>query len=176
VDADDGQDWMTGGTYLVARRILILTHLWDRTALGDQERLVGRTKQSGSPLSGGDEFTTLDFDRRGDAGVPLIPHDSHVALAHPSRTGHQILRRGYNFTDGFDQQGHLQAGLFFLAFMRDAQAQFVPVQTAMSRSDGMTVNFLRSTGSALFAVPPGLPSDSRLNELDGDYVGRGLFD
>jgi deferrochelatase/peroxidase EfeB len=176
VDADDGQDWMAGGTYLVARRILILTHLWDRTALGDQERLVGRTKKGGSPLSGGDEFTALDFDRRGDAGVPLIPHDSHVALAHPSRTGHQMLRRGYNFTDGFDELGHLQAGLFFLAFMRDAATQFVPVQTAMSRSDGMTVNFLRSTGSALFAVPPGLPSGSRLNELDGDYVGSGLFD
>ena len=174
-DAADGQAWMAGGSYLVARRILILTHLWDRTALGDQERLVGRTKASGSPLSGGDEFTTLDFDRRGDAGVPLIPHDSHVALAHPSRTGHQLLRRGYNFTDGFDEQGHLNAGLFFLAFMRDAATQFVPLQTAMSRSDGMTVKFLRSTGSALFAVPPGLPTDARLNELDGDYLGSALF-
>ena len=176
VDADDGQDWMAGGSYLVARRILILTHLWDRTALGDQERLVGRTKETGAPLSGGSETTTLDFDRRGDAGVPLIPHDSHVALAHPSRTGHQILRRGYNFSDGFDEQGHLQAGLFFIAFVRDAATQFVPVQTAMSRSDGMTVKFLRSTGSAIFAVPPGLPDGSRVDEVDGDYLGSGLFD
>lgn len=176
VDAADGQDWMAGGSYLVARRILILTHLWDRAALGEQERLVGRTKQSGAPLSGGDEFTALDFDRRGDAGVPLIPHDSHVALAHPSRSGHQMLRRGYNFTDGFDELGHLNAGLFFLAFVRDAARQFVPLQTAMSRSDGMTVKFLRSTGSALFAVPPGLPLGSRLNEVDGDFVGSGLFD
>jgi deferrochelatase/peroxidase EfeB len=175
-DANDGQAWMAGGSYLVARRILILTHLWDRTALGDQERLVGRTKESGAPLSGGDEFTTLDFDRRGDAGVPLIPHDSHVALAHPSRTGHQMLRRGYNFTDGFDEQGHLNAGLFFLAFMRDATTQFVPLQTAMSRSDGMTVKFLRSTGSALFAVPPGVPTGSSLGGSDGDYIGSGLFD
>ena len=174
--ANDGEAWMAGGSYLVARRILILTHLWDRTTLGDQERLVGRTKASGAPLSGGSEFTTLDFDRRGDAGVPLIPHDSHVAIAHPSRTGHQLLRRSYNFTDGFDEQGHLNAGLFFLAFMRDAATQFVPLQTTMSRSDGMTVKFLRSTGSALFAVPPGLPADSRLSPDDGDYLGSGLFE
>ena len=60
--------------------------------------------------------------------------------------------------------------------MRDAATQFVPLQTAMSRSDGMTVKFLRSTGSALFAVPPGLPSTARLDALDGDYVGSGLFD
>ena len=34
--------------------------------------------------------------------------------------GIRILRRGYTFTDGTDDQGHLDAGLFFLAYMRDA--------------------------------------------------------
>ena len=44
-----------------------------------------------------------------------------MRLAHHSNLdGVRILRRGYNFTDGTDGQGHLDAGLFFLAFMRDA--------------------------------------------------------
>ena len=30
-----------------------------------------------------------------------------------------MLRRGYNFTDGTDGLGRLDAGLFFLAFVRD---------------------------------------------------------
>jgi deferrochelatase/peroxidase EfeB len=173
--ASDKPEWMTGGSYLVARRILILTHLWDQTPLGEQERMIGRAKGSGAPLSGGEEFTAPDFDRRGDAGLPLISHDSHVALAHPSRTGHLLLRRSYNFTDGVDADGHFSAGLFFLAFMRDAREQFIPLQTTMSRTDGMTVNFLRSTGSALFAVPPGLAAGSALDATSGDFIGSGAF-
>ena len=30
-----------------------------------------------------------------------------------------MLRRGYNFTDGNDALGRLDAGLFFIAFVRD---------------------------------------------------------
>jgi deferrochelatase/peroxidase EfeB len=39
----------------------------------------------------------------------------------------QILRRGYNFIDGNDDLGRLNAGLFFLSFQRDPGTQFVPV-------------------------------------------------
>jgi len=47
--AADGQEWMAGGSYLVARRIRILAEIWDRTSLGEQEALVGRAKGSGAP-------------------------------------------------------------------------------------------------------------------------------
>lgn len=172
--ASDGPSWMAGGTFLVARRIRILTEIWDRTALGDQENLVGRTKVEGAPLSGGSERTPIDFDKLGADGEPLVPADSHVHIAHPAHSGVHMLRRGYNFTDGADNLGRLDAGLFFIAMVRDPATQFVPVQSAMSKRDRMTVEYLRSTGSALFALPPGLPSGSKLGAA-GRFIGDALF-
>ena len=133
---------------------------WDRTSLGEQEALVGRTKGEGAPLSGGTEFTEPDFSREGKGGAPLIAVDSHVRLAHPStHDGVRMLRRGYNFTDGNDSLGRLDAGLFFLAFVRDPRTHYIPVQAMLSRDD-VLMEYLTHTGSGLFAVPPdsGAPS------------------
>ncbi|MFV0284871.1 MAG: iron uptake transporter deferrochelatase/peroxidase subunit [Demequina sp.] len=173
--ADDGAAWMASGTYLVARRIRILTDTWDRTSLREQEQLVGRTKGTGAPLSGGDEFTEPDFEIAGRDGAPLIPVDSHVQMAHPAQSGVRMLRRGYNFTDGADSLGRLNAGLFFLAFVRDPATQFVPLQSKMSKSDLMTVEYLRSTGSALFAVPAAIPAGATVTESTGRFIGDALF-
>ncbi len=78
-----------------------------------------------------------------------------------------MLRRGYNFTDGSDSLGRLDAGLFFLAYVRDPRTQFVPVQNQLSSHDAMTLEYLQTTGSALFAVPSGIGA--------GEYVGQALF-
>jgi len=43
VQRGDGPDWMTGGTYLVARRIRMHIETWDRSPLNDQEEVIGRT-------------------------------------------------------------------------------------------------------------------------------------
>jgi deferrochelatase/peroxidase EfeB len=173
--AADGSAWMDGGTYLVARRIRILIESWDRTSLAEQESLVGRHKASGAPLSGGGEFTDPDFDARDASGAPLIRNDSHISIAHPNNNGGvAMLRRGYNFTDGADELGRLDAGLFFLAYVRDPRTQFVPIQDQMSRFDPMTVEYLRTTGSALFAVPPGIP-EGRAVGVGGAFVGEALF-
>jgi len=67
--------------------------------------------------------------------------------------GVKILRRGYNFVDGADGSGHLDAGLFFVGFMRDPHKQFVPLQRALAKSDRM-MEYIEHTGSASFAVPP----------------------
>jgi len=172
----DGEAWMAGGSYLVARRIRILAEIWDRTSLSEQEALVGRTKGSGAPLSGGKEFTPTDFDRAGNNGEPLVAPDSHIAIAHPDHNaGSMMLRRGYNFTDGADDLGRLDAGLFFLAYVRDPRTQFVPIQERMSSADIMTVEYLRTTGSALFAVPPGIPLGAALGGTDGAFIGQSLF-
>ena len=152
-------DWLAGGTYLVARRIRMHIEVWDRTPLMEQEQVFGRDKRVGAPLGGTDEFEEPDFTRLGTDGMPRIPATSHIQLAHHSRLGGvRILRRGYNFTDGTDGQGHLDAGLFFIAFMRDAHRQFVPMQRALARSDALN-EYVEHTGSALFACPPGLGPD-----------------
>ncbi|MHC6176524.1 iron uptake transporter deferrochelatase/peroxidase subunit [Glutamicibacter endophyticus] len=165
--ADGDQPWLEGGTYMVTRRIRMHIETWDRSPLGEQEQIVGRTKGTGAPLSGGDEFSAPDFSLQGSNG-PLIPADSHVAVVHPQQhDGARILRRGFNYTDGSDDLGRLDAGLFFIAFLRDARTHFVPLQRAMSARDAMT-EYLRTNGSGLFAIPPGFGQ--------GGYLGQQLFE
>jgi deferrochelatase/peroxidase EfeB len=79
----------------------------------------------------------------------------------------KILRRGYNFVDGSDGQGHLNAGLFFVAFLRDPHAQFVPMQQALARHD-VLMEYVEHTGSAVFACPAGLG--------EGAYWGQSLLE
>jgi deferrochelatase/peroxidase EfeB len=167
VSPDDGAAWMTGGSYLVARKIRMTIETWDRTSLREQERVIGRTKGEGAPLSGGSEFTEPDFALTGRADAPLIDETSHVKLAHPStNAGARMLRRGYNFVDGNDDLGRLNAGLFFICFQRDPREQFVPVQLSLARNDAMN-EYVRHVGSGIFAVPPGATADRP--------IGAGLF-
>jgi deferrochelatase/peroxidase EfeB len=167
VEDDAGASWLEDGSYLVARRINMTIETWDRTSLREQEQLVGRDRQQGAPLSGGTEFSKPDFSVQGNDGRPLVAVNSHVRLAHPSQNnGVRMLRRGYNFTDGNDDLGRLDAGLFFIAYVRDPDTQYIPMQTRLSREDGL-MEYLRHTGSALFAVPPGARR--------GSFVGERLF-
>ncbi|MFC7597808.1 iron uptake transporter deferrochelatase/peroxidase subunit [Terrabacter sp. GCM10028922] len=166
-DEKGGGAWMAGGSYLVARRIRMHIEVWDRTPLQEQEDIIGRDKKEGAPLGGAKEFDILDFTKKGPDGEPAIPVDAHVKLAHESQLGGvRILRRGYNFTDGSDGVGHLDAGLFFLAYMRDPEKQFVPMQRALAKSDGLN-EYIEHNGSAVFACPPGL--------ADGEHWGQALF-
>ena len=159
---------MAGGSYLVTRKIRMIIETWDRTSLGEQEAIVGRAKGSGAPLGGKDEFDPIDFDASGPDGSPAVAEDAHVRLAHPDHNGGaRLLRRGYNFVDGSDGLGRLNAGLFFMAYQRDPRRQFVPIQTQLARHDAMN-EYLRHVSSALFACPPGVREP-------GDLWGRGLF-
>jgi len=173
--------WLTGGTYLVARRIRMHLETWDRSSLGEQEAVVGRDKGEGAPLSGGTERTEPDLSRRGPSGALLVPADSHVRLAHPTTNGGvRLLRRGYSFTDGNDALGRLDAGLFFVAFVRDPRTHFVPLQTRLAGRDAMT-EYLQHTGSGLWAVPPGVASvplgrdGTPTLTPAGPFLGEGLF-
>jgi deferrochelatase/peroxidase EfeB len=167
VSPGDGPSWMVGGSYLVARKIRMTIETWDRASLREQERVVGRTKGTGAPLSGGEEFTMPDFTATGRGDAPLIDRDAHVRLAHPSANdGAVLLRRGYNFVDGNDDLGRLNAGLFFLCFQSDPRRQFIPIQHRLAENDAMN-EYLRHVGSGIFAVPPGARK--------GSYVGAALF-
>ncbi|HMY08437.1 MAG TPA: iron uptake transporter deferrochelatase/peroxidase subunit [Marmoricola sp.] len=163
---DSGAEWMAGGSYLVARRINMHIETWDRSSAREQENIVGRDRLEGAPLSGGKEFTEPDFDLKGRDG-PIIPVNSHMRLAHPDfNNGTKMLRRGYNFTDGSNSLGRLDAGLFFIAFVRDPDTHYIPMQTTLAAQDAM-MEYLQHTGSGLFAVPPGVKK--------GEYVGQSLF-
>jgi len=161
----DGPDWLTGGSYVVTRRIRMEIEAWDRQPLREQEQVIGRTKGTGAPLGQKAEFDPVDFTERAD-GRFAIPQDSHVFLAHPTNSGTAILRRGYSFVDGSDGLGRLDAGLFFIAYQRNPETGFVQVQKKL-RGDRMN-EYIQHTSSAVFACPPGV--------RDGDdWWGRALF-
>jgi deferrochelatase/peroxidase EfeB len=165
--AGDGAAWMAGGSYLVARKIRMTIETWDRTSLREQERIIGRTKGEGAPYSGGTEFSDPDFAATGQGGAPLIDQAAHVRLSHPDQNaGAQLLRRGYNFVDGNDDLGRLNAGLFFIAYQRDPRTQFIPIQMNLAKNDAMN-EYIRHVGSGIFAVPPGAAT--------GSWVGATLF-
>jgi len=168
VGAETDQPWMRGGSYLVARRIRMLIESWDTDNLADQEQVFGRFKNSGAPLTGKHEFDEVDLNAlKGTA--PVIPIDAHVRLASPkTNDGLRVLRRGYSYTDGIDANtGLLDAGLFFIAFQQDPRTQFVPLQRKLGSHDRLN-EYIRHTGSGLFAVPPGLSGP-------GDWWGKALF-
>ncbi len=147
--ASGDRTWMLGGTMLVYRRIEVDLERWRALDLAEQERVVGRHRDSGAPLGMRREFDAMRAER--------FPAGAHAREAAPSvNRVPPMLRRSYAF-DG---------GLLFLAFMRDPRRQFVPVQRRLAEHDALTP-FLRHTGSAVFAIPPGASP--------GGFVGDGLF-
>lgn len=169
VGSETDQPWMRGGSYLVTRRIRMLIESWDTDFLADQENVIGRFKTSGAPLTGHSEFDTVNLAATHASGKPVIPIDAHIRLAAPANnSGQRILRRGYSFTDGIDPDtGLLDAGLFFIAYQKDPRKQFVPIQRQLGSNDALN-EYIRHTGSALFAVPPGVSAP-------GDWFGKSLF-
>jgi deferrochelatase/peroxidase EfeB len=159
---------MAGGSYLVARRISILFDGWDAASLDEQERTIGRHKHSGAPLGSDAEYDPLDLKAREPDGRLTIPNDAHVRIASPeSNEGQRILRRGYSYSEATGGDGGaLDAGLFFIAFQRSIQRQFVPLQSHLAGFDALGRHTLH-TSSAVFACPPGV--------APGGYVGEQLL-
>ncbi len=160
------QPWMNGGTYQVVRKIRMILETWDTDRIGNQQRIFGRHKENGAPLTGTAEFDNPDFAARDATGTPVIDPVSHVALAaHEHNNGVMIRRRSYNYTDGLDPNGQLNAGLLFISYQNDP-GHFAAIQNRLGAHDLLN-EYIRHIGSAIFAVPPA--------PEQGHYVGQPLF-
>ncbi|MBB6672685.1 iron uptake transporter deferrochelatase/peroxidase subunit [Cohnella nanjingensis] len=162
----DGAPWMDGGSYMAVRRIRMRIEVWDRTTLGEQEATFGRHRDSGAPLGQAGEFDKADYAKTGKNGKPIIPADSHMALA--SMGGKvKIHRRGYSYSNGIDlRTGQLDAGLLFICFNRDPREQFIPMQEKLAASDRLN-EYIQHVGSGIYAVLPGV--------REGGYIGDTLL-
>lgn len=86
VAEDDEPAWLAGGSYLVARKVAMLIETWDRVRLSEQQRIIGRDKSEGAPLSGGRETTAPDFGKRDAAGTPPSMRPRTCAWRIPTST------------------------------------------------------------------------------------------
>lgn len=168
VSRSDGPAWMVGGTYMVTRRIRMHLGIWDRSTLGEQERVIGRHKDSGAPLGRDRESDPVELGQHSPK-ESAVAADAHIRLASPqTNDGRRLLRRGYSYTSGIEPgSGELDAGLFFIAFQRDPHSQFSAIQEKLARSDALNKH-ISHTSSAVFACPPGA--------RHGGYVGERLFE
>lgn len=165
---DPAYDWLAGGSYAVVRRIRMLLDDWEKLPVERQERVIGRRKADGAPLSGGTETTAMDLDKAGPDGKLLIPDNAHARISSPERnSGAAMLRRPFSFHDGIAPDGTPDAGLLFICWQADPLRGFVPVQRKLDRGDALSP-FIRHEASGLFAVPGGAAA--------GEYVGQRLLE
>lgn len=161
-------EWLAGGSYAVVRRIRMLLDDWEKLPVERQERVIGRRKADGAPLSGGTETTDMDLDKAGPDGKLLIPDNAHARISSPERnSGAAMLRRPFSYHDGIATDGTPDAGLLFICWQADPLRGFVPVQRKLDRGDALSP-FLRHESSGLFAVPGGAAA--------GEYVGQRLLE
>jgi dye decolorizing peroxidase len=161
-------EWMAGGSYAVLRRIRMLLDDWEKQSTHEQEKVIGRHKSDGSPLTGGSEHTAPDLEKRTADGGPVIAADAHIRVTAPETNGGSaMLRRSFSYHDGFRDDGAPDAGLLFIAWQADPLQGFVPVQRKLDRGDALS-RFIRHEASGVFAVPGGARR--------GEYVGQRLLE
>lgn len=165
----DGSDqrWMRGGSALVLRRIRMTMDTWEEIDRTSRELSVGRTLDTGAPLTGTAEHDPADFEAVDDLGLPVIPEESHIARARQRNRGEAMLRRPYNYDDPPEGGEISNTGLLFTAYMADPVRTYIPVQQRLAEQDALNM-WTVPIGSAVFAIPPGAP--------EGGYVGQQLFE
>lgn len=159
--------WMEGGSYLVARQILIDLETWFGHDETDRDKVIGRRTANGAALGEHRESQLVDLSTRGHDGELVVPADAHMRLANAQNVlGARIYRRSWNFDDGY-VDGTRRAGLLFLAWQADIRHGFLPIQRALTKYHDALNAFTTHVGSAVFAVPA---------RNSDDYVGQRLLE
>jgi deferrochelatase/peroxidase EfeB len=159
--------WTAGGTYLVARIIKNFVERWDAFPLEDQERVIGRHRESGAPLGRRREQDEPDY--RSDPKGLVIAADAHIRLANPrtpQTEAQRILRRGFNYARDGGGRDAVDTGLLFVSFQQDLERGFVSVQRRLAGEP--LEEFIQPVGGGFFFVPPGVAAP-------GGYLGEGMI-
>lgn len=161
----EGASHVADGTILVLRRIRMHLDTWDALDRATQETVMGRQVANGAPLGATNETDPIPFDAVDENGLPVIPADAHVRIAHATTQEERILRRPYSYDNGM-VDGTNDMGLLFAAYMRDPATSFVPMQTRIAERDAFN-RWNTTIGSAVYLLPSGAS--------EGSYVGDGML-
>lgn len=150
-----------GGTVLVVRRLRLDVSAFHTQPVVEQDRVIGRTRVEGRPLSGGEPDDEADLGAKTPEGEFLVPLRSHVRAAHPSFTGSALmLRRGYAFSNAVAPGAQPDEGLLFICFQHDLDV-FVRTQHRLDETDDL-MDYVTTTASASFLIPPGRTGEAPL--------------
>lgn len=142
-----------GGTIAVVRRMRLDVAGFLGLPVAAQERVLGRRKSTGEPLSGG---TDVDLGAKTEDGEYVVPADAHVRRAHPLTSGSGLmLRRGYTYDNGPGDRG-----LLFVSFQKELRT-FVATQHRLIEGDAL-MKYATTTASATFLILPGFTDDRPL--------------
>ena len=162
---DDGPEWYGGGTILVLRRIRMLLDTWEILDRTTQETVIGRHIDTGAPLGGTSEADPVPFDATDELGLPTIPQDAHIRVAHAATPAETILRRPYSYDNGM-RGGTNDVGLLFAAYARDPRTSFIPMQERIAASDAFN-RWNTTIGSSVYILPGGAD--------EGGFLAEGLL-
>ena len=152
------------GTILVIRRIRMSLDTWDKLSPLRKEQSLGRKLEDGAPLNGGGPTASLIPTAAPSPGATEIAHDAHVrrALADASNS---IVRRGWNYDDGYLADGTHDVGLIFTSFQSNLSS-YLKIQGSLAEQDALN-RWTTPVGSALFVLPEGVS--------EGEWVGHELL-
>jgi deferrochelatase/peroxidase EfeB len=143
---------------------------WDTDRLTDQERIFARHKATGTPITGGDELTAVDYGMNDPVtGDPVVGRQrpDPAGIAGPAWRNPAAAERLQRHRRPGSRRRQTCRGAVLHRFPARSARPFTLPQTRLGRSDLLN-EYIAHSGGGLWACPHGVKRPRR-------PFGKGLF-